>query len=61
MLGTHTWRLAIRIHARLADNAFNVVTINDGLAKGLKEDGAKALPPGVAIRSGVPHEGSSIR
>ena len=58
--GRHTWRLAIRVHACLANNAFNVVTVSDGLAEGLEEDGGKALPPGVSIRSGIPHEGSSI-
>jgi hypothetical protein len=57
----HTWRLAVRVHARFTNNTFNVVTISDGLGEGLKKDGAEALSPGVSIRIGVPHEGSSIR
>ena len=60
-LGTHTWRLAIRVHACFTNNTFNVVTVSDGLGEGLKKDGAEALPPSVSIRIGVPHEGSSIR
>lgn len=58
--GRRTWRFSIRVHTRLADDGFDVVTVSNGLAECLEEDGGKSLAPGVSIRSGVPHEGSPI-